>query len=252
MTRHFRFLSALVLVVAAGWLLRIWPALSFGDWWRVPAGYDDAVYFAGSALLWSGELPYRDFVLVHPPGFLVLLGPVSGLAGMLGPAQAFSAARWLMTLAGAASIAVSARVAYRAAGPAAAVAAAFVYAVLPEVVSHERTTFLESFLNLACLLCANAWLSARSDRGRRGFLIAGLWLGIACSIKLWAVLWAGACLLTLPRPPNTEKGRSPRPLPGRLLALVWLAVGATIGLLVLVGPFALLSPGAPTSSSSTL
>ncbi len=39
--------------------------------------YDDGVYFGSAIRLVNGALPYRDFVLVHPPGFELLASPVA-------------------------------------------------------------------------------------------------------------------------------------------------------------------------------
>src|SRR5262245_66195881 len=63
-----------------GWLLRVWPFLSFGNLWHVPVDYDDGVYFSAAALLAQGILPYRDFTFVHPPGIALFYLPVTLLA----------------------------------------------------------------------------------------------------------------------------------------------------------------------------
>ena len=42
--------------------------------------YDDGVYFAGSQALIAGRLPYRDFLLLHPPGILLVLSPLAASA----------------------------------------------------------------------------------------------------------------------------------------------------------------------------
>src|SRR5256714_15567123 len=39
--------------------------------------YDDGVYFGSAIRLVNGALPYRDFVLGHPPGFELLASPVA-------------------------------------------------------------------------------------------------------------------------------------------------------------------------------
>jgi hypothetical protein len=220
-------------VVVAGWLLRAWPGFGEGGWRHGASGYDDAVYFTAAALFARGELPYRDFVLVHPPGMLLFLAPVSMLVSVVGAAGAFSAARWLATLVGAANIALSARVAHRAAGPVAAVVAAACYAVLPEIVYHERTTFLEPLLNLSCLLLANAWLARPGEAGARRPLVAGLCLGFGISVKAWALLWAPACLLW-PSGADPAQVRSSRR---------WLIAGVAAAVLVVNLPFLLAAPG---------
>src|SRR3954453_12975054 len=55
--------------------------------------YDDGVYFAGSQALIAARLPYRDFVLLHPPGILLVLSPLAALARVLSVHRAFELAR---------------------------------------------------------------------------------------------------------------------------------------------------------------
>jgi hypothetical protein len=235
------FAAALTLVVAAGWLVRAWPALGEGGWRRVAAGYDDAVYFSAAGLLAQGELPYRDFVLVHPPGMLLFLAPVALLVNVVGATSAFSAARWLMTLLGAVNIALSARVAYRAAGPVGAIVAAACYAALPEIVYHERTTFLEPLLNLCCLLLADTWLAQSVEKPARRSFVAGLCLGMGMSVKAWALLWAPACLL-VPMAAKAHGERSSGRASSRLATLGWLIAGAALAVGVIAAPVFLAAP----------
>jgi hypothetical protein len=218
----------LVFVVAAGWLLRAWPALAFGDWWWVPVDYDDAVYFSASAMLWEGAWPYRDFVFVHPPGILLFLAPMAAAAQVIGPADAFSLARWAVTLVGATNIALAAALAHRVAGPVAGVAAGAAYALFPEIVTYERNPYLEPFLNVACLLLAHVWLSDRVERRRSWAFLAGACLGVALMVKLWALVWMAACVASTP---------SRR-------ALGWLAAGAAAAIAAIAGTFLLASPAA--------
>ena len=37
-----------------------------------PMDYDEGVYSSAAPLLLRGDLPYRDFIFVHPPGSLLL------------------------------------------------------------------------------------------------------------------------------------------------------------------------------------
>jgi hypothetical protein len=164
--------------------------------------------------------------MVHPPGYFLVLAPVGALTSALGPAQAFSLARWLATLVGAANIALSARVAHRAAGPVAGVAAAVAYAVFPEIVAYERNPYLEPFLNLACLLLADAWLSDRVREAPRRAFAAGVALGLACTVKLWGVVWVMACLVSAPD----------------RRAITRLAAGAAVAVVLVAGPFFAMAP----------
>lgn len=197
---------ALVVIAVGGWLIRASPLLRATGAFGVPVDYDEGVYFTAARLLFDGVLPYRDFVFVHPPGLLYLLGLLPG----------FSAARFIATLIGAANIFLVGRLASRWAGPMAGLVAAALYAGYPEAVVVERGPFLEPLLNLACLSMALAWLSNRSAP-------AGILGGLAVTVKLWGGVWGLAALVSGPR------------------GLRFPAIAA-ITALVLVGPLAAFAP----------
>ena len=46
--------------------------------------YDDGVYLGAALRLVHGVLPYRDFVLVQPPGLILVMTPVAALAKWTG------------------------------------------------------------------------------------------------------------------------------------------------------------------------
>jgi hypothetical protein len=119
-----QFAWGLAAVALAGWLLRASPLAGEGGAWAVGVDYDEGVYFSAASLLLKGLLPYRDFVFVHPPAFLLGLAPVAALAGKLSLASAFSTARWVATLVGAANVALSGLLGRRVAGPLAGLVAA--------------------------------------------------------------------------------------------------------------------------------
>jgi hypothetical protein len=208
---------AVGVLAALGWLLRAWP-------WPVWVGFDETVYFSAAALLAKGILPYRDFTFVHPPGIALFYLPVTVLAD---PETAFLVARWLASVVGGANIALSGVLAYRCAGPIAAIVAAGLYAIYPQVVFSERSTYLEPVMNLACLALANVWLSHRLECRPRWALLAGLFLGFALMVKLTAATWALACLVSGP-----ARQRE---------AFVSLAIGTLLAAAVLL-PFALVAP----------
>src|ERR1019366_8931631 len=67
--------------------------------------YDDGADFGSAIWLVHGILPYRDFVLVQPPGITLLMSPVALLSRLTGStAWALGAGRILTALAGAASV----------------------------------------------------------------------------------------------------------------------------------------------------
>lgn len=223
---------ALALIALAGLALRMRPLLGAGGPLGVASDYDDGVYFSASALFLRGVLPYRDFVFVHPPGLLYFLGLTSWLHD---PAAGFAAARILMTLVGAANIVLVGVIVRRSAGPVAALVAAMLYATYPELVSVERSAYLEPVLNLFCL--TSAWLWLRDEVSQRRAALAGFAAGAACAVKLLGGIWVVAAALAWPR------GRFLRTVP------LFVLMGCVAGLLFL-GPLAF--PALPQFIQQTL
>src|SRR5689334_16903107 len=88
---------------ALGLALRLYQ-LSRPNYLFGVTGYDDGVDFSSAVRLVSGELPYRDFVLVQPPGITLLMAPLGLLAKAAGTDVAFAAARIAMACVGAAGV----------------------------------------------------------------------------------------------------------------------------------------------------
>lgn len=152
-------------------------------------GYDGAVYYAAGSAVAHGMLPYRDFLLLHPPGIALELLPFAALAGVIGDPQAYALARIAWCLLGAVSAAlVFLVVRSRGIGPALA-ASAFYAVFVPAVVSEDNTT-LEA-IGSVCLLGALALLVRQWD-GRStstaGLVLAGALLGISTATKIWGVV----------------------------------------------------------------
>ncbi len=63
--------------------LRMWQLSSPGHLTGVTE-YDDGVYLGAALRLVHGVLPYRDFVLVQPPGLILIMTPVAALAKWTG------------------------------------------------------------------------------------------------------------------------------------------------------------------------
>jgi len=81
----------LAAIATIGLLLRAGPLVVHGTFDAGP-DYDDGVNFVAAALLSEGLMPYRDFFYAHPPGALLVLGPLAALSGAIGPDNAFSLA----------------------------------------------------------------------------------------------------------------------------------------------------------------
>ena len=180
-----RAIIGAVAVVAAG--LAIYqlsrPGLLFGV-----SEYDDGAYFGSAVRLANGAMPYRDFVLVHPPGFELLASPLALLSRLIGTRDALAAIRLFMPLVAAANVVlVGALVSHR--GRLATLVAAGIMAVFPAEVIATHTVLLEPLLDVFCLLGAVLVF----DRGRFAasrvrLLAGGAAFGFAGAIKVWAII----------------------------------------------------------------
>ena len=191
--------------------------------------YDDGVQFGDAVRLVSGVIPYRDFVVMQPPGSVLLMAPVAALAKVIGTAWGLAIAR-LLTVAADIACVVLLGLLVRHRGPVATAIACGVYAVYPDALVAAHTFLLEPWLNLFCLLGALMVFDGDQVTGRRRRLAwGGVLFGVAASIKIWAIVpLLVICVLV---------GRQPR-------RLGWVAGGAAAGLGVLVLPFLIMAPGA--------
>jgi 4-amino-4-deoxy-L-arabinose transferase-like glycosyltransferase len=223
--------AALVLIAISGMVLRLAPLFRAGGPIAHPIDYDEGVYFAASALLFRGVLPYRDFVFVHPPGLLYSLGVTSIFTAVVDAAAAFAASRVVATAVGALNIFVVGCIAYRWTRMiGAAMLAAALYATYPEVVVVERGPFLEPVLNLLCLSAAYLWLVPHISQVRdRRIYAAGALAGAATAVKVWGGIWLLAALASAPAD-------------HRRRTLSRFAVSAAIAGFVLMMPLAVAAP----------
>ena len=144
-------------------------------------GYDDGVYFSATTSLLHGLVPYRDFVLLHPPGILVLAaGPMAALYGAgLSDSDTLAAMRLVFVgLGGLNTVLVffAGRHLSRAAG----VVAASLYAVWGPVIREERTMLLETIVILGTLV-ALALVPPLSNRD-----VSGRWRPV---LAAWSAVW---------------------------------------------------------------
>jgi alpha-1,2-mannosyltransferase len=189
--------------------------------------YDDGVYFGSAVLLIHGHLPYRDFVLIQPPGLILLLTPFALLSNWVGTDHALELARLAVPLVAGANVVLLGLVLRRKAPLVVAVACLFL-AVYPDDILASTALLLEPFLIFFCLLAVLAIFDGErlSSSGWRIFW-AGTALGFAADIKLWAAFPAVVLLLVcLPRP-------------ARALALI---AGAALGWVLPALPFLVAAP----------
>jgi hypothetical protein len=175
-------LSAAVACVAL--LARVWMLRGTGLHSLV--GYDSGVYYAAADALVHGRRPYADFLLLHPPGIVLLLSPFAALGSITSDTDGMLVARFAIILLGTLNAVLVTRIGWRF-GRAAAIAGGLFYALWAPVVVVENQTRLEPVGNL-CVLVALLLLRRRGRPSFRVELLAGFALGAGASVKIWGVL----------------------------------------------------------------
>ncbi|MGC1185720.1 MAG: hypothetical protein WBA31_11325 [Candidatus Dormiibacterota bacterium] len=191
--------------------------------------YDDGVYFGSAVMLILGHLPYRDFVLIQPPGLTLLLTPFALLSRWTGTDRALELARLMVPLVAACNVLLLARV-LRHRSWLVLASACLLLAVYPDDILASTALLLEPFLIFFCLLALVAAFDGdRLTSSAWRVFWAGAALGFGADIKLWAAFPAVILLLLcLPRP-------------SRVAGLIG---GALVGALVPSLPFLVAAPAA--------
>lgn len=191
--------------------------------------YDDGVYYAAAVAVTSGRLPYRDFVLLHPPGIVWALLPFAWFGRMTSDPDGMAAARLAWACLGGLNAALVV-VATRRFGLVAAFAGGIFYALWPTAIRVESGPLLEP-LGAVALLAALALLSVRGVADRRRVQVAaGVALGLALVVKIW---WVVPVLVVLAYVALRHRGR----------ALLRVTLGAAASASVVCLPFFLAAPG---------
>ena len=164
--------------------VRLVPVLRGGGLFGI-GNYDDAVYYAAATGLIHGQLPYQDFLLLHPPGMPLLLSPFALLAQLIGDPYGFAVARLAWMVLGAVNAVLIWRI-LRPVGMIAAVFGGLGYAVFYPAVYVEKSTLLESpattALLLAMLMLQPLVHDSSLPRGKA--FAAGALLGLTITIKV--------------------------------------------------------------------
>lgn len=191
--------------------------------------YDPSVYYAAAVGLATGRLPYRDFLLLHPPGVLLVLQPFVAIGTAFGDPFGMASARVGFMLMGAASTVLVYRLLLRQ-SLAAALAGASLYAVWFPAIYSERSVFLESLGTLLLLLGVTAVLGARpGTRGSVWTVLGGVALGFSACVKIWGVVPLAALAAWL----WWRRGRS---------AALRFTLGSAAAVVAVCLPFAVLGP----------
>jgi hypothetical protein len=163
--------------------------------------YDDGSYFGSAIRMADGQLPYRDFVFVQPPGITLLLMPAALLAKMTGTAWAFAVARILTMLAGAASVTLAGLL-VRHRGVLATLLTCGICAVHPDAILASRTVMVEPWLVVFCLIGALAVFDGDHLATGRRVIWGGVAFGFAGVIEAWAIVPVLVVLLITARVPR--------------------------------------------------
>src|SRR5215468_6962037 len=149
--------------------------------------YDDGTDFGSAVRLIHGALPYRDFIMVQPPGITLLMAPVALVTKTLGTVSGMAAARVLTAVASAAAVPLAGLLT-RHRGLLAVTVTCGILAVYPDSLQAARTVLLEPWLVLFCLLGALAVFDGDRLAGGRRLVWGGLAFGFAGAVKVWAIL----------------------------------------------------------------
>jgi alpha-1,2-mannosyltransferase len=189
--------------------------------------YDDGPYFGSAVRLLNGALPYRDFLIVQPPGITLLMVPLALLSKVTGTAWGMAVGRILTSVVGAAAVAlVGLLVRHR--GVLATAIACGLSAVYPDSIQAAKTVLVEPWLVLFCLIGALALFDGdHFTSSRRRIVWGGVAFGFGGAVEPWAIFPViVVAVLSL---------RAPR-------RLLLYAAGVAAGFLVPVLPFAATAP----------
>ncbi len=212
--------TLLALILRLYWLSRPGFLLSVDE-------YDDGPYFGSAVRLVYGALPYRDFLIVQPPGITLLMIPSALLSKVTGTAWGMATGRLLTAGAGAAAVALAGLL-VRHRGVLATVIACGIMAVYPDSIQATKTVLVEPWLVLFCLLGALAVFDGDHLATRTKRLVwGGVAFGFGGAVEPWAIFPVIVVAVLALRQPR------------RLAAY---AGGVAAGFLVPVIPFAALAP----------
>lgn len=228
--RRTGFVLTLTAVFVLAFVVRLTGILRGGGLFGL-GNYDDGVHFGAALGLVNGLLPYRDFLLLHPPGVVLVLAPFAALSWLIGEPYAMAAARLAWMALGAAN-AVLCGLVIRPLGRIVACVTALFYALFIGAVYVEHSPLHEPVATAVLLLALVITRILGSAQGirRRHYVAAGLLLGVSPVLKIWGVvvvLVVVGCLAF-------RRGRRPA------LTVLLAAVASCTALCL---PFFLIAPG---------
>jgi hypothetical protein len=173
-----------------------------------------------------GALPYRDFIMVQPPGITLIMAPVALITKGMGTVTGIAVARVLTALASAAAVPMGGLLT-RHRGFVAVVVTCGVLTVFPDSILAARTVLLEPWLVLFCLVGALTVFDGDRLTGGWRLFAGGTLFGFAGAVKVWAVIPVAVILVLTARTPRRTAA---------------YAAGVAAGFLAPVLPFAVTAP----------
>ena len=229
-SQRWGFAVGLAAVFGTAIVVRLTGALR-GSGLHGIGNYDDGVHFAAALGLVNGLLPYRDFLLLHPPGVVLVLAPFAALSWLIGEPDAMVVARLVWMVLGGLNAALCG-VALRPIGVAAGLIGALFYALFQPAIYVEHTTLLEAPATTVLLLAIVLIRLLGSSPGVKPahYLAAGFLIGLSPVLKIWGVV----AVLVLVIAVRVRRGRRPA---------MTMLVGAVATCTAACLPFFLAAPG---------
>jgi hypothetical protein len=195
--------------------------------------YDDGVYLGEAIRLLHGDLPYRDYALIQPPGIMLMMLPEAIVAKLASATAGLALARVATVAASAACVALAGNL-VRHRGIRVTLVTCGLLAIYPADIMAARTLLLEPWMNLCALLAATAAFRDGRLASPRRLAVAGLILGFAATVKFWAGVPAAMLLAACCIAPGA----------GRLSRLRWYLPALAAGFAIPVAALAWAAPAA--------
>ncbi|HXZ99777.1 MAG TPA: glycosyltransferase 87 family protein [Candidatus Binatia bacterium] len=191
--------------------------------------FDTSLYLGSAIRLVHGALPYRDFVLVQPPGVVLLMSPFGLLSLAVGSRYALISLNLSATLLAFADVALAGRV-VRHLGWRAVLVTCGVFAVYPFLYAALGNGMLEALMDLLCLLGLNVAMSGDRLAGRWRIMLGGILFGFAGAVLIAAIVPVAVLAVICASRPRRR--------------LMPFAAGVVLGFAAPVMPFFVAAPGA--------
>jgi alpha-1,2-mannosyltransferase len=168
--------------------LRLYYQYTRPGWLTGVTEYDDGPYFGSAVRLVHGSMPYRDFLIVQPPGITLLMSPVGLLTYVTGTAWGLAIGRILTVLAATATVALAGLL-VRHRGVLAVLITCGVMAVYSDAVAAAHTVLVEPWLALFCVIGALVVFDRdRLTASTRRLAWGGVAFGFAGAVEAWAIV----------------------------------------------------------------